>query len=159
MSPGSTRPWQRSVLLGVLLLIGCGDGIVASFRGTITDYRAARSRWERAGIRDYVMTLRISCFCLNEGPVRITVRDGVVISVAHERTHEEIPAQDVAGYPDIDDLFDILAGALDSADVVEARFDRDLGFPRSIWIDWWSNYVDDEMGYFVDAFTATRVTR
>lgn len=159
MSPRATRPSRHSALLGVLLLIGCGDGIVASFRGTSTDYLAARARWERAGVRDYVMTLRISCFCPNEGPVRMTVRDEVVISVIRVATNQEVPSQHAAGYPDIDDLFDILADALGSADVVQAEFDREHGVPRSIWIDWWSNYVDDEMGYFVDSFTATRVTR
>ena len=115
---------------------------------------AARARWEAIGIDDYTWSYRRTCFC---PPLAVTVvvEDGVAIS-------HELEA-DAAGGPTtteeveiltMDDLFDEVQSAIDTADKLTAAYDDETGRVTTLDVDQITNAVDDEYGFTVTAFAA-----
>ena len=109
----------------------------------------ARGRWESVGSESYGFRFQRGCFCPPEivRPVRIEVRDGVVISAVDPDTNEPVdPPPD--GFPTIDDLFDEIQDAIDrGAHTVDATYDESFGYPVQVFIDWIRNAIDDEMSF------------
>lgn len=141
------------------MLMGCGDGFFASAIPQLTDLQVARARWERSGIDDYAMTLRLVCFCGYVGPVRITVVNDVVVSRVDVESGHPLAPQYEGAFPDIPALFDIAARALPTADQVELTFDAVYGYPRGAYVDRWIDMADDEYGWVVTAFSPAPSTR
>ena len=144
----------RRFLTALLVLTACGgDGFLASTRFAF-DLRAARARWENSGIDSYEVTVRRICFCVLTDPVRIVVEDGVVVSRTVMTTGQPLPMGQAEYYPDVTGLFAIVEEAIEEADDVDIAFDATYGFPTLISIDWAADYVDDEMVYRTEGFTA-----
>lgn len=109
------------------------------------DLRRARARWARQHVRDYRYRLQVGCFCPKEvlGPHRIRVRRGRPV-----RTRRAI-----APYDTIPDLFEVIDDALDGrAAQLDVRYDRRLGYPRSISVNHRADTADDELTITVDRF-------
>ena len=140
-----------SLVIALLVLAACGDGsIVGSSDVTL---RLARARWESSGADSYEMTVRRICFCVFTEPVRITVRDGVIVSRIIVLTEDPLPAQYAASYPDVPGLFAVIEHArANGADAVDTAFDESYGFPTEIWIDWKKGSADDEVAYRTEGF-------
>ena len=88
-------------------------------------------------------------------PVVIRVQNGQVASVRYADTGLTPPAVSGASYPTIDGLFAVIENATRApAADIQAHFDPDFGFPQSIYIDYYANAVDDELGLYVTGFRA-----
>jgi len=135
----------RQLLLGVLILGGCG----------VTDpaegFQAGRNRWSSLGIVDYQFELSRGCECLPIGPVRIVVEGGVVVSRTVVETGEPLEASQSTLYPDIPGLFDLIDDAYRRAIDVRVTFDQQYGYPRSASIDYFQG-ADDEITLAVTGF-------
>jgi hypothetical protein len=141
------------VVIALLVVAGCGDGSPVGTRFDPT-LLWARARWESRGVDTYAMTVTPLCFCGFVEPVRVTVRDGVVVSRIVVSTGDALPAQHASSYPDVPGLFGIIERAREQrADHVDADFDESYGFPTGIWIDWKESWADDEIGYRVEGFS------
>ena len=58
-------------------------------------------------------------------------------------------------FPTIDGLFDVVETVLkDGADDLEVRWHEDLGYPKTINIDYIQNAIDDEVSFSVLRFEA-----
>lgn len=124
---------------------------------TREDLQAARDRFASTGYSSYQMTVRRSCFCLEEylGPFEVIVKNGSLVSVTNvsgfgtDREPANQAMLTVAG------LFDYIEGGFDSArmDVV---FDKETGVPLSISIDRDFRMVDEEMSITVSSFSPLR---
>lgn len=129
---------RRHVILGLLLGLGamtsCGeDPFSASEQRALTE---ARARWEAAGLANYRVEVRLSCFCAATLPVftRVEVLDGRVVSA---QAIDSVPYPTdipLAAWPTVVAGFELIAGAAgeDPYSAVEAKYDPDLGYPRRI---------------------------
>lgn len=123
------------------------------------DLAAGRAAWHAAGIGSYEYSYRRVCECHPDRPADtiVTVEDGEVVAVRYARDDyaQDIPlaADRIRWFRTVDDLFGLLETAAARAAVVRASFDTALGFPRSLYID----YVTDLVGDEVD-LTITRLT-
>jgi hypothetical protein len=111
--------------------------LVADHDSVQTMLLRAESRWERSGIRDYSYTILWTCECsFGTGPVKVTVRNNVVVGEARE------------GFGTIDALFDLLQSAIDRpAESIPVTFDEALGYPTEGRIDYIRNAIDDELEF------------
>lgn len=144
--------------VATLLLAGSSACSSADSLGPPVDALAlveASRRWEAVAPASYAYTLERYCFCLFDGPLRVTVRDGAVESAQAIRTGAMLTGVQLGGVPTIPDVFAALAYAVDlPAALFSARYDPTWGFPVEASIDHWARAVDDEISYRLSAFTA-----
>ena len=151
--PGIVR-FRASLSATLFMLFACGgDGFLATMR-PITSLGAARARWDGAGVDSYEITVRRLCFCFLTDPVRIVVENGVVVSRTVTTTGQPLATREAEYYPDVPGLFAIVQEAIREADDLDTAFDATYGFPTLISIDWAEDYVDDEVVYQTEGFTA-----
>lgn len=135
---------------------GCGGGrggggeVLATAR---TSLAAAQARWTAAGVRDYHFTYNTVCFCPPREDARVVVRAGAVVSATWQPSGTALTADELAQLPTVEGLFGKVAAACDQQAVqVQASYDPRLGYPESIWVDYWANVADDEMGWRLKDF-------
>jgi hypothetical protein len=109
-------------------------------------------RWEARQPAAYEFVFqRSSCECLPEWtvPLRITVREGRITSVVDLSTGEAGSAEAHRAMS-IDDLFSTIERAFDQgAYRVSVSYDRELGHPTSVFLDYGREGVDDEVAFSV----------
>ncbi|HQR28054.1 MAG TPA: DUF6174 domain-containing protein [Nocardioides sp.] len=102
--------------------------------------------------QDYAYTLVISCFCPDAGqPIRITVRDGRVVSAVYaQRGRGHRPGDAVTAEYQRKTLDDVIAAANNTeADRVEVLWPAGQDYPTSVYVDALANAVDEEIGFTV----------
>lgn len=142
-----------SLTTGCLLALACSVS-GPDEENALAGLAEAIQAWQASGISDYQLAMRRTCGeCLPTSAlaVVVTVSGGVkTVSRATNGEPVEAPAEI---YPDVEGLFDLIEEmALAGADV-EAEYDDELGFPRSISVDPVPDAVDDEFGYVIDQLT------
>lgn len=149
----------RFAIAGALsLMCGCptkgnGDTQIAA------ELAANRARWVGNGLRSYEFRYRRLCFCPVDAvrEVLLTVSDDVVSSGIYIDDGSPVPAADLADYPCVDDLFDVVQAAIDAgADSITVEYDPDLGFPARIALDFTSGASDDEITHTAADVVAAR---
>jgi hypothetical protein len=143
------------VAAAVMGLSACGDaaqppaGTEPSASAPALEGRdaAAYERWLAAGIDDYRFAVDVLCFCVEQSPIVVTVRDGVVVSVEPE--DPEYWGEVAVAVPD---LFALVVDAREEYDRVEVTYDRLLGYPREIFEDRIEQAVDDEVTFAIRDF-------
>ena len=111
---------------------------LAATRGPALD--DARAAWQAAEIDDYTMTIDIHSAWHFDGPMEVTVTDGVVTSTSTDAP-EWAPIT-------VEALFDTIDAEL-GADHLEMAFHPELGFPIVARVDPGADTSDDEFSYFV----------
>jgi Family of unknown function (DUF6174) len=115
---------------------------------------AARAQWEQRGFTDYTFVARHGCFCTPEqvGPVRITVRGGVLVSAALIETGDAV---DLAYWFTIEQLFDRIpeSAKYEGVEDVRVEYDPTLGFPSSVQVRYGEDHLDAG-----DTYTLSDVT-
>ena len=106
--------------------------------------------WQSKSIDGYVLTVRISCYCVPSRAVRTVVRNDTIRSV----TQGEERLRPGKGYS-MDELFTMLREASTEADRVEVDY-TSRGVPKSIIIDPEQMAADEETYY---AVSLTRLDR
>lgn len=110
----------------------------------------ARARWAAQNTLSYDYVLEVLCFCpfSEDGPVRVTVSNGAVVSRIRVRDDAPVDSTAAGAFVSIDELFEIIGRALDSgAASISAVYDAALGYPLEISIDYIRNAVDDEVSW------------
>ncbi len=144
-----------TALLALSGLTACDADSAVLPAGEVRSLAAAAKKWQATASASYVFTLDRLCFCPVEGPVRVTVRDGVVESAQVLRTGAYLTGPSLEWTPTIDEVFAALADALAiPAAYFKAEYDPTYGFPVVASIDHWANAVDDEITYRLSAFAA-----
>lgn len=156
-TPMTTLTTMKRACLAVLILLTIGAGaapaLAAADPHPITPFvpgsnedpelSEAWQAWQSKGIDDYVITVRLSCFCLPTEAVRTVVRNDSIRRVT--RGDRRLSAQ--RGYS-MDELFTMIRSASAEADRVEVAYTR-RGVPKSITIDPIENAIDEETYYSV----------
>lgn len=118
-----------------------------------------REQWEATGIEDYEYSLARVAPGLGPGlsfeDVRVTVRDGAVVSRTVLKTGLQLDPAFDEFYPPIDVIFDAIDAAI-VANVhrVAVGFDLQLGFPTDVFIDPVAEIPDDSEQYLVSELTS-----
>ena len=104
--------------------------------------------WNSMGIQSYSFYLMVSCYCLITEPYSITVVDGEPTSITGNEAwgHEGIPLT-------IEELFVKIKDLL-SQDPFDYNlaFDKEYGYPTSVYFDMDEQIADEEIGYTVENF-------
>ncbi len=140
------------VLLGLALLSACGTPTGPGDQAEFLSRNMAL--WARRGPASYQYILSRSCKCLPEvtQPVTIVVRN-LVVAERHYLTGAPVDPQYDAIFSSVPGLFDLIQQALDAnAPGIAVRYNRQLGYPESIQIDWVAGTADDEVSYRISDF-------
>jgi hypothetical protein len=156
---------MKKLLLLVLAIVLSACSSIANAGQPKSEVEQAREKWQAANVSHYRFDLFISCFCVfNEDmPLTIEVKDGEVVSM-ELKTGKEIDPQLLdlfQRYETIDKLFDGIEKGFDAegddqgpADKVTVEYDATYGFPTKIDIDFIEQAVDDELYLSVSGFEA-----
>jgi hypothetical protein len=140
-------------LTGFALLSACSLSGPDTRLEPLAALSAAAERWHGSGVTDYELTMKRSCGeCLPTSALRVTVSvldDMKTVT----RADDGIPVEAPPGtYPDVPELFDLIEEMLLAGADVEAQYDSELGYPRSVAIDPVPGIVDEEFGFVVEEF-------
>ena len=128
------------------ILSGFGEPLDAEARERmVARLRSERDTWKSAALGTYSLTLE----AWNAGrtdTLSFVVQDDRLVS-AGERAAAWGLRPD--GTPVIDQLFAVLADAIEEGDALRVEFQSDLGYPASVSIDWDASAFDDEVRYTV----------
>ena len=137
-----------------------GLAFAAGAGAQTSDIGAARARWEAAGIDSYRYTYQKYCECQPKAPPQtfVTVSDGRVTDVfhVHADSDRQVPARSgsLEYYWTIEGLFDLLEAATSRDAVVRMQFDETLGYPLSVYIDYYPDIFGDEVDVRVTGLAA-----
>jgi hypothetical protein len=141
-------------------LVALAAAVLVNCPAAGQDIDSSRSVWRAASMADYEYSYQRVCECHPEesADTIVTVREGVVVGVRYARPgYDEqvaLEPEKFAWYRTIDDLFSLVATAEASAATVRVTYDVQLGFPRSIYIDYVTDLVGDEVELMVTRFDA-----
>lgn len=116
---------------------------------------ANRKKWDSLDIDDYAFTLQRNCFCRGDAirPINIEVRDGKIASATFADTGEAVPDDLDFNKLTVNDLFKEVQQAIKGgAAQVDVTYDKQYGFPTSIYIDQSRQIADEEVGFTVSNF-------
>jgi hypothetical protein len=143
---------RRLLPLMALVLVGCDLSDIFGGRSPEEELERRKSRWERLALSNYDFDFRRSCGeCLPESltPVRIEVRNDVVVRVLRLSTLEPMPPG--GSWPTIDSLFARNESRFREGYLLSIRYDPAYHFPSSVSGDV-PVMVDDEFGETVENF-------
>ncbi len=113
------------------------------------------SKWQTANIKDYSFIFKQECFCTDEylKAMYVIVRNNKVDSVTYAGNNQAVPKE---VFNSVLTLGELLEGTskVEKNDLskVEGEYDRDLGFPKKLFIDNDINDTNDEVFYEVSFF-------
>ncbi|MCE9602930.1 MAG: DUF6174 domain-containing protein [Gemmatimonadetes bacterium] len=143
----------RAVLLSSLL--GCDSSTGLESGAEARTLAAAAAKWEATATPSYRFTLQRFCECLYTSPLRVTVRNGVVLRAQVIDTGDFLLDTELGAVQTVPQIFTILARALDlPAASFFARYDPTWGFPTEASIDHSRQVVDDEFSFRLSDFAA-----
>ena len=131
------RSRSASLRLATLAVIVTLDvsGCTAGITNPGNELAAARLRWSGVGPSNYTIMISRRCECLEpgQGPVLVTVRDGVVQSRLYTRTGAPVSAEYAARFPSVDGLFAAIGTALrDGVQPIQVVYDPALGYATRV---------------------------
>jgi hypothetical protein len=130
-----------TLVVGTWLLGACSDSNDAS----VQQANLKLESWQEQGPRNYVYTFQRSCFCFDNEPVRITVRDGAVVEAVGIETGT--PKSDAMTMTEL--LRDVVEHAERDPAKLDVEYDARLGHLVHMAFDGSTDIADDEMSYDV----------
>ena len=139
---------RRAAILALVLASGCIENRLTTPSGQL---QTAWSKWALTHPASYQMTYQKLCFCGETRAVIIVFRNGAIESAKYLDTGATAPT---AGLPSVDDVFNIINDAVSrNAATINASYDATLGYPVSVFIDYFANAADDELTITISNFT------
>lgn len=112
---------------------------------------ANRQKWEAANLSSYELRYQKVCECHREMPsdTIVTVDRGEIVGVRFDREdfldEVPVPPERYEWFRTIDDLFALVAGALEREAVVRVSYEPEFGYPARIYIDYVQDMVGEEV--------------
>jgi hypothetical protein len=141
------------LLASLSVLVSCSDPFDS---GEEKELEQARARWANAGLLDYQVEVRLSCFCQAALPVfsRLEVRAGQVVAAA---PLAPTPADDIPldAWPTVPELFESIESASRQSvyTEIEAQYDSTLGYPTRLELRCKADVLDCGATYELQALT------
>ncbi len=110
---------------------------------------SARQNWENAAPRNYSFVFERHCYCAGPNRVRVRVRGGKVAEVQSLPDGQRFTDPDtLRSYPTVEELLSLIDRAVArKPDNLTITYDRYLGYPSRIYIDYSYRVADDEIDY------------
>ena len=120
-------------------------------------FTQARARWQSAGIANYTIESRHSCFCpayLNFW-TRLTVRGGNIVEVDPVDPLPSGISSQRLGWWTVPQLFDFIESAADDdmRTQIAVSYDATLGYPKDVSMKCKPNIADCDAGFFQRSLT------
>ncbi len=109
-----------------------------------------RTKWQTQGATEYAFTFSRSCFCPPDytRAAGLTVSAGRIIAANYVDDGAAVAAEVIESYKTINELFAAIEEAIATgAAQIDAEFDEELGFPKTLYIDQDVRIADEEAGY------------
>lgn len=90
---------------------------------------AQRNVWEQQDIDDYRFAYARVCFCIQQPIAQVTVRDGRIVDVRDLDTGRQLPREQWATIPTVEQLFEQVEAARAGGVHTEVRYHPALGYP------------------------------
>jgi Family of unknown function (DUF6174) len=140
-----TQDWRLGALFTLWAVSACSEGPFGARDGR--DLAEATARWAGAGVGDYRVEVRTSCFCITAVAefTELEVRDGQVVrarSLGSEPSNEEIPLD---AWPTVAGAFELVENAARDDEVyseIAVEYDPLLGYPRVVTLTCHPELVD-----------------
>lgn len=138
----------RTLLCFTLITLVACTGLVEQNSAADDEFYSYLQKWRLAAIENYDMHYQPLCYCLPEHQRRIylQVRSGQIVSAVYADNKERLDPSVDYDLKSVSDLFDLIdeAMAKPAAELV-VSYDDSLGYPTSIYIDYYARMVDDEI--------------
>ncbi|MDB5012260.1 MAG: hypothetical protein JWQ25_462 [Daejeonella sp.] len=118
----------------------------------LLEFNANYKKWQNASIKNYKITEKLNCFCVNTSPHEITVVNNAITKIQDEQGRS-VPFNNTS-LKTIEELFTYtetslkgnFAGAL-------VKYNTQYGYPESVYFDFNAGMADEEMGYIISKFS------
>lgn len=124
---------------GLAALLACATPLAPA---ELRDLARAEARWAARSFTDYSFETRSACFCPPPATewARVEVRTGIVTRVVMVETGADVPPEQLAWFPTVEDVFETIHNARQVSGVkdVEVAYDSHLGYPTMV------NFIPDE---------------
>lgn len=113
----------------------------------------AKEKWENKNFNNYKYTLEVSCYCNNDGPNDIEIKNNDLFKVNGKSVTSEQLENEYWDVKTIEELFNIIDSKLeDNPFRFTLKFDESYGFPIDIYFDMEEMIADEEIGYKISYF-------
>ena len=113
---------------------------------------SARANWESLDHQNYRFTLRRQCYCAGPEQVIVEVADGRIAAVRDARNKQPVSTHLLGDYRTIPELFaEIDAAVPQKPDSLSIEYDRSLGYPKRVRIDFSYRMADEEIDYEIES--------
>jgi len=151
-----TRAWGRLIVLS--LLLGCSEAFDS---GDERELSQAKERWENAGLVDYQLEVRLSCFCPGAFPVftRLQVQAGEVVAAEPLEATQGSDQIPLDAWPTVPDVFGLIEGASHQSGIeeIEAQYHPTLGYPTRVEIRCKKDVLDCGALYELQNLTSPKI--
>lgn len=115
----------------------------------------AKQRWAQTGPPSYSYVLTRFCVCpVTNEPIRVEVRDLVIVSRTYVSTDAPLEPQHYDDFPDIPGLFDLVDTARKSDPYYfSSSYDQTYGFPANVIINITPSSANDDLQITAVEFT------
>lgn len=142
---------RRAGACALLLALLAGS---AQADTSLQAFKAARQKWQAAGLHDYAFTFFNSCYCIGMQPIRITVQAGQVVSATNLRDGTAVQAAEVGQPLGINEIFRKIEEAYAKpADRITLVLNPAYGYPERVFIDYYTMMADEELRYEISDFS------
>lgn len=112
---------------------------------------SARDNWHQRNPSAYTYTLHRRCYCASPNDVRVEVAGGQVVAVTVLESGQPVDRQYLGDYRTIAELMAELDEAVTRRpDSLLIEYDRYLGFPKRVRIDFSYLMADEELDYTIE---------
>ena len=120
-----------------------------SFEELRAELLKAREKWGQQSFNNaYRFVQSRRCFCSDTYTQDVVAEYAAgITSLTYREDESQVPISRVAHYKSVYELFSFIEDNLDEADVVEAEFHPELGYPTYIFIDFKDCLADEELTY------------
>ncbi len=108
------------------------------------------SQWQALNIENYEFEQRVVCFCTPPAGRfhKITVESGAIVEIIDLEDDRSLPSENFDFFKTISQLLEFVESIdPDSVAVFNIEYDSNFGFPSSIYVDFDSFTLDEEIGY------------
>jgi hypothetical protein len=113
-----------------------------------TELQTQQAKFETNMSDSYQFDTRRSCECTSETTreMRVTVTNGTISGAFYLDDETQVSAQVLEHVMTIEETFEEIQGAIDDdAHVIHVEYDTELGFPKSVSIDYSAQIADEEL--------------
>tara|TARA_B100001079_G_scaffold127866_1_gene109642 strand:+ start:575 stop:1030 length:456 start_codon:yes stop_codon:yes gene_type:complete len=119
----------------------------------LNEFQINLNKWESKNINSYIITLKMSCFCIPTDPIDIKVENNQITEINSAPVTSEQLNNEYWYAKTIDELFIFIDENIKEEPFQQVlEFNETYGFPEYIYFNREEMLVDEEIGYTISSF-------